>query len=147
MLYGSYSATVDPKGRLKLPAAIRPDLDQTFGPDFYVTSLDQGKSVRIYPMPVWKTIADKLAEPPAFAPSKKKFLDQSTYWGQVVRIDGQGRILIPSKLREPAAMRGEVAVLGQVDKIVVWNEERLREHVKAEAITDQDWENLGNLGI
>lgn len=147
MLYGSYSATVDPKGRLKLPAAIRPDLDQTYGPDFFVTSLDDGQSVRIYPMPVWKKIVDRVAEPPTFVPAKKKFLDQSTYWGQVVRIDGQGRLLIPSKLRDPAAMRGEVSVLGQVDKIVVWNEERLREHVKTSSLNDQDWESLSNLGI
>lgn len=147
MLYGHYSATVDPKGRLKLPAAVRADLDQTYGPDFFVTSIDQGKSVRIYPIPVWKTIADKLAEPPTFAPPKKKFLDQTTYWGQVARIDGQGRLLIPSRLREPAAMRGEVSVLGQVNKLVVWNEERLREHMEGEQLTDSDLESLGNLGI
>jgi MraZ protein len=147
MLYGSYSATVDAKGRLKIPAALRQYLDQTYGPDFFVTSIDHGKSVRIYPLPVWKQTADKLAEPPTFDKSKRKLIDQTTYWGQVVRIDGQGRILIPAKLREPAAMRGEVEVLGQVNKVDVWNGERLREHIKSATITDEDLGNLSNLGI
>ncbi len=147
MLYGRYPATVDPKGRLKIPTVLRPDLDQTYGPDFFVTSLDEGKSVRIYPLPVWKGIAEKLAQPPSFDLSKKRLIDQTMYWGQMARIDAQGRILIPAPLREPAAMRGEVAVLGQLNKIDVWNEERLREHIKAGPLTDEDFGNLSSLGI
>lgn len=147
MLYGNHPATVDPKGRLKIPAALRPDLDQTYGPDFFVTSIDDGKSVRVYPLPVWKGIADRLGQPPSFSPEKRKLLNQTMYWGQVVRIDGQGRILIPFKLRDSAAMRGEVAVLAQVNRLDVWNDERLREQIKAEPLTDTDWEKLGNQGI
>jgi len=147
MLYGRYPATVDIKGRLKLPAALRPDLDQTYGPDFFVTSVDKGQSVRVYPMPVWKAIADKLAQLPSFNPAKKKLLEQTNYWGQVVKIDGQGRILIPAPLREPAAMRGEVDVLGQLNCIDVWNGERLHEHIESGALTDEDREKLDSLGI
>jgi transcriptional regulator MraZ len=147
MLYGRYPATVDAKGRLKIPAAVRPDLDEAYGPDFFVTSVDKGQSVRIYPMPVWKGIADKLMQLPSFNPARKKLLEQSNYWGQVVRIDGQGRILIPSHLREPAAMRGEVDVLGQLKYIDVWNGERLREHIESAPLTDEDLEKLDSMGV
>jgi MraZ protein len=147
LLYGSYPATVDSKGRLKVPAALRPFLDETYGPDFYVTSLDEAKSVRVYPVPVWREIADKLGKPPSFSRAKQKLLDQTTYWGQVSRIDSQGRILIPAKLREPAAMLGEVAVLAQSNRIDVWNDERLREHIKGQTLTDEDLRELRDLGI
>ncbi|HEV2493461.1 MAG TPA: division/cell wall cluster transcriptional repressor MraZ [Terriglobia bacterium] len=147
MLYGRYPATVDVKGRLKFPAAVRPDLDQAYGPDFFVTSVDKGQSVRVYPLPVWKAIAEKLMQPPSFNTAKQRLLEQINYWGQVVRIDGQGRILIPSLLRDPAAMRGEVAVLGKLNHIDVWNGERLREHIESGPLTDEDREKLDSMGI
>lgn len=147
MLIGNHPATVDPKGRLKIPSALRPYLDEIYGPDFYVTSIDDGQSVRVYPLPVWREIAEKLAKPPTFDKSKKKIIEQTNYWGQVARIDGQGRVLIPAKLRGPAAMHGEVSVMGKFNHIDVWNEERLREHIKGEPITDEDLEKLSELGI
>ena len=134
MIFGNYPATVDPKGRLKIPTAVRSYFEETYGPDFFVTSIDGGQSVRVYPLSVWKDIAEKLASPPA-------------YLGQTTRVDSQGRILIPAKLREPAAMRGEVAVLAQVNRIDVWNDERLHEQITAAPLTDEDLENLSNLGI
>ncbi len=146
MLRGNQPATVDGKGRLKIPTAFKTFLDENFGPDFYVTSLD-GQYARIYPFAVWREIEDKLASVPSMNKAKKKFLDRTNYWGQQVRMDGQGRVLIPTQLRESAAMRGEVAVLGYLNYLDVWNAERYREHLDHEPITDDDLENLGNLGI
>ena len=97
MLYGNYPAAVDVKGRLKVPTALRPFLDESYGPDFFVTSVDDAKSVRVYPLPVWRDIADKLGKPPSFSRAKQKLLDQTTYWGQVSRIDSQGRINLSRK--------------------------------------------------
>jgi transcriptional regulator MraZ len=146
MLRGSYPATVDGKGRLKIPTAFKTYLDENYGPDFYLTSLD-GQSVRIYPFAVWREIEDKLAALPSMNKAKKKFLDRSNYWGQSARMDGQGRVLIPSLLRESAAMRGEVAVIGYLVYLDVWNNERLREHLEKNPLTDEDEQTLSNLGI
>src|SRR2546422_3517134 len=66
MIFGNYPATVDPKGRLKIPTAVRSYFEETYGPDFFVTSIDGGQSVRVYPLSVWKEIAEKLASPPSF---------------------------------------------------------------------------------
>jgi MraZ protein len=146
MLRGNYPATVDGKGRLKIPTAFKTFLEENYGPDFYVTSLD-GQFVRIYPFPVWREIEDKLAALPSMNKAKKKFLDRTNYWGQQVRIDTQGRILVPSQLRESAVMRGEVAVLGYLNYLDVWNTERYREHLEREPLTDEDEQTLSNLGI
>lgn len=146
MLRGNYPATVDGKGRLKIPAAFKAYLDENYGPDFYVTSLD-GQSARVYPFSVWRDIEEKLAALPSMNKAKKKFLDRANYWGQTARMDGQGRILIPSLLRESAAMRGEVAVVGYLNYLDIWNMERFREHLERHPLTDEDEQTLSNLGI
>ncbi len=146
MLRGNYPATVDGKGRLKIPAAFKAYLDENYGPDFYVTSLD-GQYTRVYPFSVWREIEDKLAALPSMNKSKKKFLDRANYWGQATRMDGQGRILIPSLLRESAAMKGEVAVIGCLVYLDVWNMERFREQLERHPLTDEDEQTLSNLGI
>ncbi len=146
MLRGNYPATVDGKGRLKIPAVFKSYLDENFGPDFYVTGVD-GQSVYIYPFPVWRGLEEKLAALPSMNKSKKRFLDRVNYWGQIVHADSLGRLLIPSLLRESAAMRGEVAVIGYLDHLNVWNMQRFREHLEQAPFTDEDEQALSDLGI
>jgi MraZ protein len=146
MLRGNNPATVDQKGRLKIPTAFKTYLDENYGPDYYVTSLD-GQFVRVYPFAEWRIIEEKLAALPSMNKAKKKFLDRTNYWGQMAKMDSQGRLLIPVLLRESAGMRGEVAVLGYLNYLDVWNNERYREHLEREPFTDEDIEGLSNLGI
>ena len=61
MFRGNYPATVDGKGRLKIPAAIKAILDDIHATDFYVTSHD-GQSVRIYPFQEWLKLEEKLQQ-------------------------------------------------------------------------------------
>jgi MraZ protein len=146
MLRGNYPATVDGKGRLKIPAAFKAYLDQNYGKDFYVTSLD-GQSVRIYPLLEWSAIEEKLKPLPSMNKSVKKFLDRTNYYGQMASTDSQGRLLIPSVLRESAAMHGEVAVLGYLKYLDVWNNQRYLEHLEREPFTEEDQKVLSDLGI
>jgi MraZ protein len=146
MLRGNYPATVDGKGRLKIPASFKAYLDENYGADFYVTSL-RGESVRIYPLPVWRGIEEKLKAQPSMKKPVKKFLDRTNYFGQMGHADGQGRLLIPSVLRESAAMQGEVAVLGYLNYLEVWNNQRYLEHLEREPFTDEDEKALSDLGI
>jgi len=64
-----------------------------------------------------------------------------------VKLDGQGRLLIPSVLREQAEMKGEVDVMGKLTSLEVWNHGRFAEYMKANTITDEDWKVLGEMGI
>jgi MraZ protein len=146
MLRGNNLATVDGKGRLKIPAPFKAFIDQEYGPGFFITSLD-GQSVRIYPFPVWRRIEERLAALPSMNKAKKHFLDRTNYWGQSTKADAQGRVLIPAHLRESAAMQGEVAVLGYLDYLEVWNTQRYREHLESEPLSVEDLQNLSDLGI
>jgi len=145
MFRGNNPATVDDKGRLKIPTAFKAELDEKYGKDFFVTSLD-GKSVWIYPLPAWVKVEEKLATLPSMNKAKKHFLDRTNYWGQMASADGQGRILIPALLRESAGTHGEVAVMGHEERLEVWSMERLREPM-AQAFPDEDMDTLGGLGI
>src|SRR5271157_369349 len=146
MLRGNNPATVDDKGRLKIPTAFKADLDEKYGQDFFVTSLD-GKAVRIYPLPVWIQIEQKLAPLPSMNKAKKDFVDRTSYWGQMARADAQGRVLIPAQLRESAGMQGEVAVIGHLEEYLeVWSKERIHDPM-SQAFPEESMNELGRMGI
>src|SRR6266481_3952376 len=146
MLRGNAPATIDEKGRLKIPSNFRGYIEESWGSDFYVTSLS-GESVLIYPLPVWQEIEERLAKLPSLNPTKKKLLDRTNYYGQETTADKSGRILIPPLLRESAQMMGEVAVLGYLDRLEVWNHKLFFERVSQHAFTEEDQETLSKLGI
>ena len=145
MLRGNIPATVDDKGRLKIPAAFLEELKKS-GAQFYVTSLT-GDYAQIFPMKVWEEIESKLARLSSNNRTKQKFLTWTNYYGQVVEMDGQGRILIPPVLREASQMRGDVDVMGHLTYLQVWNHARSLENLKKSQITDDDLKTLDDLGI
>ena len=145
MLRGNYPAKVDDKGRVKIPAAFLETLKE-YGERFYVTS-ENGDYVRIYPMKVWSEIEERLARLSSHNRTKQKFLTRTNYFGQVVEMDGQGRLLIPTVLREAAQMKGEVDVLGNLTYLEVWNHARFLENLNKNQITADDEKTLDDLGI
>jgi MraZ protein len=145
MFRGNHPTRVDEKGRLKVPAEFKRVIDDKYGAQFYITSLD-GKVAQIYPFEEWERIEQKLAALSTFNPTKKKFLTRTNYWGQVVEMDTQGRLLLPQLLRESADLKGEVAVMGYLNRLEVQSMEGVRKDVE-EAFTPEDEKNLDDLGI
>lgn len=145
MLRGNYPATVDQKGRLKIPAAFLGEL-RDLGEEFYVTS-ENGDRAIIYPMKEWNRIEARLEQVPSHNEAKRKFLTRTNYYGQVVTLDKQGRLLIPSVLRESAQMHGEVDVMGYQKHLEVWNHARFMDHMNNSQITTDDAKALDDLGI
>jgi len=146
VLRGNSPAKIDEKGRLKIPNGFRTFIQDEYGRELFVTSL-HGDSVRIYPMPVWVEIERKLARVPSTHLSRLKFLDRVNFFGQATELDSQGRVLIPTRLRESATMIGEVDVFGQYDYLEVWNHERFLAKLQREPFTDDDARALSDLGI
>ena len=146
MLRGSYSARIDDKGRLKIPNAFRALVEDQTGGGLYLTSVT-GDSVRIYTMSGWLAVEQRLAKMPSSHPARQKFLDRVNYFGQSGELDVQGRVLIPTRLRDAAAMNGDVDVLGQVEFLEVWNHERLLAKFQREPFTDDDAQKLAEFGI
>jgi MraZ protein len=137
---------IDDKGRLKVPNVFRSSLESKYGREVFLTSLS-GEYVRIYPLPVWSEIEQKLGKMPSTHPSRLRFLDRVNFFGQVAELDAQGRVLIPARLRETATMAGDVDVLGQYDCLDVWNHDRFLTKLQREPYTDDDARALAEFGI
>ncbi len=146
MFRGNHPTRVDEKGRLKVPAEFKRVIDEKYGQQFYITSLD-GKVAQVYPFEEWERIEQKLAALSNFNPTKKKFLDRTNYYGQQVEMDGQGRLLLPQLLREAGQIKGEVAVLGNLTYLVVRNLELFKKEIEEEKFTPEDEKTLDELGI
>ena len=145
-LRGSALTRVDDKGRLKIPTVFRVSFQDLHGPDVFVTSVT-GESVRIYPMPVWLEVEQRLLKMPASHPSRGKFLDRVSYYGQTSELDAQGRIVVPQLLRDSASIVGDVRVFGKLDYLEVWNEERFAQKLARDQWTDEDGIKLSEHGI
>jgi MraZ protein len=145
-LRGSAQTRIDDKGRLKVPTVFRGAIQDRHGPDVFVTSVT-GESVRIYPMPVWLEVEQKLSRMPSNHPSRLKFLDRVNYFGQASELDGQGRIVVPAILRDSASIVGDVRVFGRIEYLEVWNEERFTQKLQREQWTDEDGLKLSEHGI
>jgi MraZ protein len=137
---GSHRAKVDEKGRLKIPAEYLDGLRE-FGPQFYITSF-RGDSALIYPMQVWIGIEERLAKGSS---QISKFLMRTSYFGQVMEMDGQGRLLLPTVLRDSAKTVGEVSVFGKLNYLEVMSQALVAEKIEKDSITAEDYKALENL--
>jgi len=146
MFRGNYPTRADEKGRLKIPADFKRQIDERYSSNFYITSLD-GKSAWLYPMEEWERFEQKVAALPTFHPTRKKLLDRTNYYGQAVEMDAQGRLLLPALLRDSANLKGELAVIGQPDHLVVRNMDEYRNEIAQNPWTEADDQTLSELGI
>jgi MraZ protein len=131
MFRGNYPTRMDEKGRLKMPADFKHELDQAYGTKFFVTSFD-GKRAKLFPMKTWEEIERSIQKLATTDPIRKRFLDVTNYWGQPGEMDAQGRILIPQRLRDAVKATGNVCVLGAQDHLELVNEEMFEAELRGE---------------
>lgn len=144
MLRGNYTVKMDEKGRIKLPAAYRRYIEENYGTEFYVTSVT-GDSARIYPMKEWLAVEEKLQVKGPEDESVRKFLDRTNYFGQTLEMDPQGRILIHPLLRQKAQLSGDVAVMGYLKYLEVWELVKFEERLEKESYTPDDARKIASL--
>lgn len=143
---GHSPARIDEKGRLKVPASFRKVIEERYGVDCFMTSLD-GESARIYPMPVWLDFQSRLAKVPSTSMAKAKLLERVNYFGQVTTLDAQGRLLVPAVLRDVAGIADDVVVLGSQDHLIVWNDARMQKRLTDQPMTADDFKELELHGV
>jgi len=119
---GSYIATIDDRGRVKIPAKYLAVLEQGMGREVYLTSIN-GDHILFYPMKVWQEIERKIAAIPMRDPEMEEFVSRSSYWGTETEIDPKGRVLIPADLRAASKLESGLLILGKIDYMVIWNKE------------------------
>ncbi|MCL1893818.1 MAG: hypothetical protein FWG02_06250 [Holophagaceae bacterium] len=151
-LRGNSPATVDEKGRIKIPSGFNAALDSHFGqgnqvgPRYYLTSLD-GLCARLYPLPVWEVIEEKLSKLPSALDAARVYLENTSYYGSEIEPDAQGRFVIQPILRSSANLIGEVVILGQLDYLAIWNRSVFEGRISGKPLTTAHLDQLAELGI
>ena len=129
-----------------MPGLFRRYVEEKYGSNLYLTSLT-GECVRIYPMPEWEAIEQRLSLLPSMDPARRKFLDRTNYYGQQSTMDAQGRVLIHPLLRKSAQVVGEVAVLGYLSYLEVWELDKFQQRLLSDPYTEEDEAAIARLGI
>ncbi len=140
MFMGEYNHTIDAKGRLIVPAKFREEL----GEAFVITNGNDG-CLNIYTEEAWETFLGKLKLLPNNRDTRsivRKFVSQANR----VEVDKQGRILIPTVLRDYAELDKDVVLAGAIDKIEVWNKGSWDAETNTDDIDDIT-ERLADLGL
>ncbi|MCI7738856.1 MAG: division/cell wall cluster transcriptional repressor MraZ [Lachnospiraceae bacterium] len=123
MFMGEYNHTIDAKGRLIIPAKFR----ETLGEEFILTRGLDG-CLSIYPMDEWKSFEEKLKALPLTDKNARAFLRFFVAGATSCELDRQGRILVPSTLREFAGLEKEVVLTGSLTRIEIWSKEKWLEN-------------------
>jgi MraZ protein len=116
---GSYRHSLDAKGRVSLPAPFR----HGSASEAFVLIRVHDDALTLYPEEAWKERASQLQEMLKRRPDYRHQLLRLTGSAHRIVPDGQGRILIPDRLRQEAHLENEVLIVGALDKIEIWNPE------------------------
>jgi len=129
---GTYTSTIDPKRRLKLPKKLRDASPPSSNENFVLTAGFDG-CIFIYPKEEWEKQEKKLRDLKVDLEEHRFYEREFIPKSEDVRIDRAGRLTVSQKLLEHAQLKPkeDVLILGILSRIEVWNPEvfqRYREH-------------------
>jgi len=137
---GEYDHSIDTKGRIIVPAKFR----ESLGEEFVVTQGLDG-CLFVYPNSEWDNFVTELKN----LPGNKEARQLQRYFmagAANLDVDKQGRILIPSKLRESAGLEKDVVFVGVLSKIEIWSKERWESNNSFDNMDDIA-ENMSSFGL
>ena len=145
---GKYYYTVDPKGRLIVPALFRELITSMYSPRLYITNAPSEKCLHIYPQEEWSALQEKVRALPRMDKNVRIFMRRVIASAVDGTLDKQGRVLIPAAHRQDAGIDGEVVVVGQIEKIEVWDKTLWDEVTDLSRIDLEAYEEaLSNFGL
>ena len=118
---GKYYYTVDPKGRVIIPSPFREIIFTNYSTKLYVTNDVVDRCLHIYPQEEWNRLEEKVRKLPQMLDEVKYFKRRVIASALEVELDKQGRILIPAAHREDAGMASDIVIVGQIEKIELWD--------------------------
>jgi len=114
---GSSALSLDPKGRMTVPARHRDSLASLCDGALTLVRHPDGCLV-LYPRPTWEQQRERIAAWPANARAWQRILLGSA---TDVEMDSAGRILVSPELRTAASLTRDVMLLGLGNRFEVWD--------------------------
>ena len=143
MLIGEYQHNLDAKGRIFVPAKFREDL----GEGFLVTK-GIGKCLFVFSKEEWNNFSEKLRQIPMTDTSSQSFIRMLFASACECDPDKQGRILLPSVLREFAGLEKDVVLVGVASRIEIWSKDRWLQSISTyDDDMDEVAANMESLGF
>lgn len=143
MFMGQYNHTIDAKGRVIIPARFRDKLGETF-----VVTKGLDGCLYGYADSEWDAFGEKMKSLSMLNANNRKFISFFLSGAAECEFDKQGRILLPSSLREYAGLTKDVVLVGSVSKIEIWDKERFEAFSSEfEGNIEAIAENMAGLGF
>lgn len=130
MFTGQFKYSVDVKGRISIPAKLRKQFSPEAG-NRVVMNIGSLNYIELYPQDEWKHTADELKALNKHDPKNALFLRKKLQHVTEDEMDAQSRILLPQELMKIAKIDKEVLILGQIDKIEIWNPEEFAKYIES----------------
>ncbi len=108
---------------MAMPTKYRDRLQDLCGGQLVITVDRDDRCLLAYPLPEWEEIERKLAKLPSLNKQARRLQRLLIGHATECELDGAGRILLPPKLREYAGLDKQVMLLGQVNKLELWDEQ------------------------
>ncbi|MCK5504163.1 MAG: division/cell wall cluster transcriptional repressor MraZ [Thermodesulfovibrionia bacterium] len=145
---GKYYYTVDPKGRIIIPSPFRKIISAHYNTKLYVTNALFDHCLHIYPQEEWNRLEEKVRDLPKMDKDIKLFKRRVIASATECELDKQGRVLVPAALREDAGINGDIAIVGQIEKIELWNRKDWDAVIELAGIDQESVEEkLANYGL
>lgn len=141
MFMGEYTHTIDTKGRLIIPSKFR----ESLGDEFVVTKGLDG-CLFVYPNQEWKAFEEKLKTLPITNKNARQFSRFFLAGAAACEVDKQGRILLPSVLREFAELEKDVVLVGVLSRIEIWSKSKWNDSNTYDDMEDIA-EHMADLGL
>ena len=143
MFIGEYNYSVDTKGRLAIPSKFRAALKSGA-----VVTRGLDNCLFVYTKTEWTVLAKKLASLPISQANSRAFSRLMLAGAMDVKLDGQGRVILPDYLRQYAAVKKKVVIAGLFNRLEIWDETKWKSYKnQTEKDGNEIAEHLGELGV
>ncbi|MEA2088556.1 MAG: division/cell wall cluster transcriptional repressor MraZ [Patescibacteria group bacterium] len=143
MFIGEYKHNIDDKARLAIPTKFRAELKNGA-----VVTRGLDNCLFLYTKEEWKKLADKLSALPFSQANSRAFARLMLAGAMDVKIDKQGRIILPDYLRVFSKIKKKVVIAGLYSRLEIWDEELWESYKnKTEKDSSKIAEELGELGV
>jgi MraZ protein len=141
---GSYVLKVDDRGRIKIPSRYQSILENQYGREVYLTSVN-GDYVLLYPLQEWELIEQKIEEIKIRSQVLEDFIRLTSFWGNESEVDARGRILIPPVLREKGDLNDNLLISGNLSHMEIWNKEKFETKYTSKSFTERDLDEVSRI--
>ncbi|QQZ28193.1 division/cell wall cluster transcriptional repressor MraZ [Thiothrix subterranea] len=121
MFRGISNISIDPKGRLAMPARYRDDIAENAAGQVVITVDHTDKCLLIYPIYQWLKIEKTLMSLPNMNRRVRNMQRLILGHAAELELDAQGRVLLPAPLREYANLDKRAVLVGQANKLELWD--------------------------